>query len=249
MLILFLWTISFALAGLATLVCGIVCLFIKDKNRAIAIDTLLGVATLTVALGLSANFIPKEILTSAGSGNTTDLEYHRQADLWNVPLKNSRFYEQINPAIRPIAFLDGYRSFESIRKMSITAFKALLKEHPHDQALNARMAILVHSEGADASKYLETVKGGKQDKLISLLKRSYQTPPAQIDEGEAKKIVEDSLPPGWFRDEALKSALGASSETVKQEELAYQESFNDWQRNYAFFQMTRLLICVVGFLP
>ena len=57
MIAVIVWALAVLLLVLATIACGIACLFLKDRARLIATDVLLTLATLVVAAFFAANWL------------------------------------------------------------------------------------------------------------------------------------------------------------------------------------------------
>jgi membrane protease YdiL (CAAX protease family) len=252
MLLLILWTLALLFLGFATFVCAIVCLCVKDKVRAWAIDTLLILATVTCAFSFLAGLLPKDAYNKSTTASTdaVQLDFHRQADMSSVGLRKADLCNRVQQPLKTLTVLDGYRTPDQARQYVRKSLKELVDKHPKDKALAARMAVLMHVLHEDTKSVFENYRknGGEEDELIELLEKAYADPGVQIDEAKTRANVEKNLPEGWFRDEALKSVLDPSSQTVRTIESDRETSFNFWMQRYTFFQIVRLIFSVVGII-
>lgn len=246
MFLLIAWTLTVVLLGFLTFVCAIVCLCLNEKKRALAIDILLVLATLTAGDAMLGNLFPMEEITKNKAAESTQIDFRHQADLCNVSLKKALYYERAHEVIKPIARMDMYGPIAETRKACILQLKELLKRHPADGPLIARIALLIDADGGASLKFLQENPPVKQNDLVDYLKKASATPSENIDPEKAKTVIENSLPEGWFRYQATKTILGNTSDSARKAEQSFDESFQYWQRYYATFQAIRLAVCILG---
>lgn len=246
MFLLIAWTLLVGFLGLLTFVCAIVCLCLKDKKRAVAIDALLVLATLTSGISMMGSLFPSDLISKSKSAETTQIDYRHQADLCNVALKKAIYYERANAFLKPIARMDFYGPIRETRKGCALQIKDLLKQHPGDGDLIARIALLIGADGQDAHKFLQENPSTKQNDLVDLLNKATAVPPEEFDKQKVPAVIENKLPEGWFRYEATKVLMGKTSDQAQKAEKSLDEAFEYWQRYYATFQAIRLAICLFG---
>ncbi len=253
MVALLTWTIAVFLLGLTTLVTAVVCLCVKEKTQARAIDVLLIVATLSIGLMMCGNLIPKEWYAKEAKSatNATDavqLDFHRQADMNSVGLRKADLSNRLPDVLKAMNVLDGYQTPYAARKNAQAILKDLVDKHPKDTGLMTRLAVLTHEshEGTDEIFQNYHKRKGEDNELIALLEKVYSKSKAPIDEGKAVTIIDENLPEGWFHDEALKSVLAESSPIRKSLDESREKALNSWIQRYSIFQILRVLFSVIG---
>ncbi len=103
MVALLLYSLTLLLFALATLVCAILSLCLRNKARAIVIDVLLVVATLTMAVGLSATFLPKDALAKSKEAQEAfKLNFAREAELWGTAVTIGTYIDRVGLPWKPL---------------------------------------------------------------------------------------------------------------------------------------------------
>jgi membrane protease YdiL (CAAX protease family) len=248
MIIIFLWGAAFFLLLLATIVCGISCLRLKEQARLKAIDLLLVLATLLVVVNLSAAFLPKtdEMKKAA---EASELNYVHKADLIAAGLTQSSYAERLGEPWHLIAHLEGVPSLPDALKESKKDLDSFLDKHPSDPEILQRLAIVIHEDGGDADAFL-TKKCDpeliEKDETIGAIKNIYSAS-GTVNDDDLSRIK--TLPDGWYRNSLLLSAYKKTSsqnytELKSQDDTQYQS----WAQRYIAIKSTTLVAIALSIL-
>jgi membrane protease YdiL (CAAX protease family) len=236
-----LWAIAFFGLLIATIVQGIYCLRCDEQARPKAIDTLLLLATLLVAVNLSAVFLPKtEAMRKAEEPN--ELNYVHKADLLAAGLTISSYVDRLSQPWQQWARLEGNSDLQDALKDSEKELNSFLERHPADPAVLGRLAIVVHESGGDAEAILEKkadpdlIDG---DGTIGAIKDIYSTSDT-IDDADLHAV--EYLPANWYRNSLLLCAYKKiSSEKYSELKSQGDTQYAAWAQRYIGIKLFTLL--------
>src|SRR5271168_1509572 len=106
MIIVIIWAVLFFALLVATIVCGVYCLRCNEQARPRAIDTLLLLATLLVAVNLGAAFLPKTAEMQKAA-EVSELNYIHKSDLLAAGLTTSSYVDRIGDPWCQLARIQG----------------------------------------------------------------------------------------------------------------------------------------------
>ncbi|MFA6558193.1 MAG: hypothetical protein WCT03_17370, partial [Candidatus Obscuribacterales bacterium] len=158
----FLWIFLFFGVSCGTFISAIVAIVVKGKWQRTCVDVLLVFATLVVVVGLSAEFLPKDIIEK----ETTKLSQTarlQQADLSANGLIGVGYVEQFEGPLKFVVGLEEKNLPQKSTEKVLESVKTLAKYYPNDDELAARLIILTKNSSADTKPVFEhyTRSGGK----------------------------------------------------------------------------------------
>lgn len=247
--ILIAWSLLIALLIGSTVICAIVSLWLSGKPKAIAIDVLLWLATISILGFQSAVFLPKSI-THGKSSDLLRLSYVRKASLTSVDLMASTYLDRLDSPWRELAGLQQNNALQHTLENSEKLLNSIWKDHPDDAAVASRLAIIRHeSKHPDLEKVFERFFETKDDPLMKFLQQVYSKgkidPVLAIFSGEE---IRKNLPEDWFRESVLKEYYKKTSASNLLLELnAGRERLGtSWLFKYKCLEIFTVLFAVAG---
>src|SRR5262249_47525613 len=142
MIFVLLWALFMFLLFIATVICGVLCLILRERKRKFCANALLVCATISVALVYSANLLPKDSTTKNPALDFVRASYVRHADLAGREIEKAQYVEDMSTPWRNLALVYG----ECDRSTGLRRAKELLqtfrKTSPANVDLAARLCIV-----------------------------------------------------------------------------------------------------------
>ncbi|MFA6209245.1 MAG: CPBP family intramembrane glutamic endopeptidase [Candidatus Obscuribacterales bacterium] len=242
----FLWIFLFFGVSCGTFISAIVAIVVKGKWQRTCVDVLLVFATLVVVVGLSAEFLPKDIIEK----ETTKLSQTarlQQADLSANGLIGVGYVEQFEGPLKFVVGLEEKNLPQKSTEKVLESVKTLAKYYPNDDELAARLIILTKNSSADTKPVFEhyTRSGGKMTPLLTSLQHLYLAPKSFEPATDIAAIK--ALPSGWYRQRATAEAYKLTNSPLLATEIAEAEKkSSDWRAKYALFHVLKLLLAALG---
>jgi membrane protease YdiL (CAAX protease family) len=241
-----LWTLLFLGVSFGTFISAIVAIVVKGKWQRTCVDVLLVFTTLVVVIGLSAEFLPKDIIEK----ETTKLPQSarlKQADLSASGLIGVSYLEQFEGPLKLIVGIEEKNLPQKSTEKVLESVKTLAKYYPNDDELTARLIILTKNSGEDTKPVFEhyTRSGGKMSPLLTSLQHLYLDPKSFEPATDIAAIK--ALPSGWYRQSTTEEAYKLTNSPLLATEIAEAEKkSSEWRAKYAVFHVLKLLLAALG---
>lgn len=262
-IIKYVWLFSILFVILVSFASAVLSLTLGGRKRLIAIDALLWSATLVIVLAAGGEFcLPKA--DREQSSEPFKLPYIRRADLQASGLTSALCVSRLPEPFLSLVKIDGGHSIESELESQKEFLQKLANAHPDDPAVAVRLAIVVSKMGGEPMSVLDAyLPGGKKkseskekeqnqdelkaNSLLALLAELYSKKELQMKCDDAQAIVNNGLPEGWFREEALlavySSLKSPSFNTLRAEREALIRS---WHQRYELVKSAQFLFAILG---
>jgi membrane protease YdiL (CAAX protease family) len=245
---LIIWFLALFLLAGGTLICSVLCLCFKQRRRAIAIDVLLWLATLTVVVFYSANFLPSKISKGPNS-ESLRMSYIKKADLTGLDILSVSYMTRLESPWKEIAHLEGAWSLQKVLEQTEKTLHKISKDHPDDATLASRLAIVIHTSGGPLQKEVFGKFPDTKDPLLRFLRELYTAENKKLsDNSISLPEIKDKLPEGWYRDTVLKKYYKKTSASAQLAELEQKQEKrgSQWLSRYKSIQLVTLFIALIG---
>jgi len=274
-LLFILWALGSVFLFIAAFVTAIVCLLLKERAQHTAINVLMLVVTLSVAMGLAANYLPKDLFPQSKRARAAfKLDYARQAEMSASSLAETKYIDKMSQPWMTLNRMDGVPTYADALDASEKTLRKLLDDYPHSAAVASRLAVVVHEKKGDAAKVLREFAARRHRSLaiVSALQDAFgiehgQTVAHDENESDAGESSEEAgakseavgqsaedvliacFPDDYYRREALRSLYqrdANDADKLKSLNAQEDELCRRYQQNLAAYESLRCTFIAVG---
>jgi membrane protease YdiL (CAAX protease family) len=238
------WSLVVLFLMLSTAVCGIVCLFLKERELEVGTDVWIAVTLVLCICVTGFDYLPAEFHRASKELKVKSLVL-RQADLEMYDLQVAANLEHASTALRDFEAANGAPGYKEELAAAETNLRKILDQHDNAYVA-ARLAIVVHERQGDVRPVLGRV-ADKEDPLIKALRGVYlpDTLEQPVDENEAKQALM-TLPQGWYQRTALRALVPKNSPEYAALEQEDKAQLADWEQRFTQYSLFRLILVVLG---